>query len=97
VIDGTDKPMPSEAFELLRLFGLLLLAALFASVCALAPFFATVWLHPWAGVLVGVGSIWVWSRFGVRPMPGLLSGVLCGCGYAAILGSLSACFLAAIR
>jgi hypothetical protein len=69
--------------------GGLLLVALLASGCVLAPFAAAILTRRvWVGVPVALGSFWVWGRFGPRPMPGFLNGILCLCGYAALLGSL---------
>ena len=71
--------------------------AILAGGCVLAPIAVAILIHPWVGVPVAFGSFWVWGRFGPRPFPGFLPGVLCLWGFAAILGSLVACVSLAVR
>jgi hypothetical protein len=91
------EPEPPAACEWASLLGGLALVGLFAAGCVLAPVAAAVLVHPWAGVPVAVGSFWAWGRFGPQPFPGFLPGVLCLWGHAAILGSLVACVVLAVR
>ncbi|MDY3560625.1 hypothetical protein R5W23_001870 [Gemmata sp. JC673] len=83
--------------EFASLLAMLSLIALLAAVCVVAPAVVAVLVNPWAGLPVAVGSFWVWGRFGPPPMPGFLSVILCLWGHAAILGSLVACVLLAVR
>lgn len=80
-----------------QLLGNLVLVALLAGVCVLAPIAAAILLSPWFGVALAVASFWVWSRLGPAPMPGFLPGILCLWGHAAILGALVNCVALAVR
>ncbi len=88
---------PSPFRELTVFFAKVVAAGLLAAGCALAPIIGSALLSPWLGMLLAVSGFWVWSRFGPRPSPGLLHGLMCLWGFAAILGSFVTCSLQAVR
>lgn len=94
---GADEPELSTACALAELSGKLVLVALLAGVCVLAPIAAAVLLSPWFGAALAVASFWVWSRLGPAPMPGFLPGIMCLWGHAAIFGALVNCVVLAVR
>ncbi len=79
-----------DAFWLGLLVCLVLVVALAALPIALA-----VLLSPWLGVGVSVLSVVVWVRFGPRPMPGFVQGVVSVNGLLLLIGVLIACVLRA--
>lgn len=96
---ASDPPehSPSATVELVQFVGRLALVTAFALAIALAPAVPAILIHPWAGVPTAIGSFWVWGRFGPRPQPGFLPGILCLMGVAAILGSMVACVIFGFR
>ena len=94
---NTPEPEPSPARELASFVGRLALVGLLAAGCSLAPFAAAIFIRPWLGMVMAVGAFYVWGRFGPRPFPGLLPGLLCLGGHAAILGSFLWCAILAVR
>ncbi len=61
------------------------------AIClAAAPGLVAAALHPWAGAAVAVGSVAGWLRWGPRPLPGLLPGIVSLGGILAIAASLLA-------
>jgi hypothetical protein len=97
VATGTNEQETSSARYMAEFLGGLLLVVLLACVSVLAPLAMAIYVSPSVGVLVAVGSFWVWSRIGPPPMPGFLSGILCLGGHAAILGSMISCAALALR
>lgn len=71
--------------------------ALLAAGCVMVPVAVAVLVSPWLGLLLSVGSFWVWARLGPRPFPGFLPGIICLWGFAAITGTFIGCAALAVR
>lgn len=81
---AVKAPEPSRVKEeLLTLVGFCL-AVLLLFVCLAAPIQAARASGPVGGLLTSCATLLVWIRFGPRPMPGLIPGILCLSGVAAI-------------
>lgn len=87
MVDDDDTPILGSLVAVLSLM----------AACALAPLAAVVLSSPWLGVVGATASFWVWGRFGPRPMPGFLAGLLCLWGFSAILGAFVVCAVLAVR
>lgn len=88
---------PSACWEAARFLASLSTILVLMAACAVAPLVVAVVVSPWLGLLVAAGGFWVWGRFGPRPCPGLLPGLLCLWGVAAILGAMIACAVLVVR
>jgi hypothetical protein len=84
---------PTVGLDVARCLTVVMLLA----ACLLAPAVVSVAVNPWAGMLVSLGGLWAWARFGPRPMPGFLPGLVCLWGFAAIVGAFIACGVIAVR
>lgn len=96
-MDVGPDPGRAALRESAAIVGALALTASLAAGCVLAPLSIAVHVSPWLGMVTAVGAAGIWARFGPRPFPGLLPGVMCLAGFAAILGALLACVGLAVR
>lgn len=75
----------------------LLACVVLAAVLAAVPLVFAMLVNPWLGVGASVLSLALWVRFGPRPMPGLVPGIVAVNGLFLMLGVLLACVLMALR
>lgn len=83
--------------KLAQLFGALALVATMLTACVGVPIIVAKRFSPVLGIVASAASLLMWQRFGPRPMPGFLSGILCTAGYVAILATALVCAVACFR
>jgi hypothetical protein len=92
-----QEPGEPASGEVGPLLARLALVVLLAAACVALPLTAAALVSPWVGVTVAFPAFRVWRNLGPPPAPGFLSGILCLCGFAAILGALLACLVLGMR
>ncbi|WP_088253816.1 hypothetical protein [Fimbriiglobus ruber] len=95
--DDVPQFKTSLGYEILAFTVYLSLIFLFIVACALASVSASILVSPWLGVVVSIGSFWVWAKLGPPPMPGFLNGLLCIWGFAALSATFLFCVALVLR
>ena len=83
--------------EVAALVGQLLLILVFLCALVAGPVVLSRWVSPWVGAVAALAGLGLWVRFGPRPMPGLLPGLLCIWGCGVMLATFIACVIRGVR
>jgi|GEM_PF-1462637 len=82
-----DRPQnndPNTTLEFIRMLTVLILFGILLLICTQIPILLVAKTNPLIGLLAAVAAIPLWLSI-VRPMPGLLQGIICVAGVFAIL------------